>query len=79
MRQKAIDFLKSVCKNDGKSCINYKPYKYGNLVENVPFSKAVDKFMKDYEEMENFAECYNLKNKAFEMVCDIWKEHIVIF
>lgn len=31
MRQKAIEFLKSVCKNDGNSCINYKPYENGNF------------------------------------------------
>lgn len=79
MRQKAIEFLKSICKNDGKSCVNYKPYEYGHLIESIPFSVAVDKFMKDYEEMEAFAECYNLKDKAFEMTCNMWRKQIVIF
>ena len=60
MRQKAIEFLKSVCKNDENSCVNYKPYENGSLVESISFSKAIDKFMKDYEEMKSFAEGYNL-------------------
>lgn len=80
MRQNAIDFLKSVCKNDGNSCVNYQPYENGSLVESISFSQAIDKFMKDYEEMKSFAEGYNLdENKAFEMTCSIWKKHIVTY
>lgn len=80
MKQKAIEFLKDICKNDGNSCVNYRPYEHDSLVESISFSQAVDKFMKDYEEMKDFAECFHLnEGKAFDMTCSIWKKHIVIY
>ncbi len=80
MKKKAIEFLKDICQHDGNACVNYKIYEYGNLIESLPFSKAVEKFMTDFEEMKIFAEAYNLdENRAFEMTCSIWKKHIVVF
>ena len=78
MREKAIEFLKSVCKHDGNACVNYKPVEYRGLIESFSFSDAVEKFLKDFEENKVFCEAYNMdENKAFEMTCNIWKKHVV--
>ena len=79
MRDKVIEFIKKASNNDGNSCVNYKPYEYGNLIESISFMEAVEKFMQDFEEMKIFASSFGIENKAFEMTCSIWREHIVVY
>lgn len=80
MRDKAERFLKSACKCNGDCNINYKPYEYGNQIESIPFHKAVERFLRDYEEMRTFFSAYGIteEEKVFDGTCDIWKKHIVV-
>lgn len=48
------EFLKSFCKCDETCNINYKPYEYGTFVESIPFKKALEKFISDFEEVKDF-------------------------
>lgn len=81
MENKAREFLKSFCKCDENCNIDYKPYECGAVVESIPFKKALEKFISDFEEMKEFLSGYGISDemKVFESTCKIWKEHIVVF
>lgn len=59
--------------------INYRPYEAADVVESIPFRKALKMFEKDIEEMKIFLCEYGLAEKTIESVCKIWESHIVIF
>lgn len=80
MREKAVEFFKNVCKHNGNACVNYRPYKYGRVVESLSFTEAVDKFMNDFEDMKEYVGHLNItENEVFKINCDIWRKHIVVY
>lgn len=76
---KYSEILKELCNCKENDNINYMPYPSGNIVQSIPFKNALKMFRKDIEEMKGFLNEYNLKEKAVEAVCKIWKKHIVTF
>lgn len=81
MENAVKDFLKTFCKCDEDSNINYKPYEHGAFVESISFSDAVRKFMSDFEDMVSFLSDYGISDnmKIFETTCNMWKKHLVVY
>ena len=75
MKEKVIEFLKQYTRGMTDCSIMYKPYEHDNFVESISFASAVEKFIKDYEEMKHFLEFYRKEDLAFDATCRIWKKH----
>ena len=73
------EILKKLCHCGENDNISYKLYENGNIIQSIPFKKALKMFEKDIEEMKSFLSEYGLEEKAIESTCKIWKNHIVIF
>lgn len=71
--------LKKLCHCGENDNISYKLYENGNIIQSIPFKKALKMFEKDIEEMEIFLSEYGLEEKVIEATCKIWRKHIVIF
>lgn len=73
------EILKKLCHCGENDNISYKPCENGNIIQSIPFKKALKMFRKDIEEMEIFLSEYGLEEKVIEATCKIWRKHIVIF
>lgn len=79
MESIAIDFLKEFTGGNTDCNINYRIVEGGSFIESIPFSEAVKRFLKDYEETKEMFREYGIEEKAYEATARIWYKHIVVF